>query len=273
MSLAEGQGPAGRGLVIAAHGSRAEPAVNARVHALARRVGRASGFDAASGAFHQGDPGFGRVLDEMRCAEFVVVPLLTSEGWFASTVLPRELARNRVAGRVAVRRTRAAGAHPRLPDLVVARVTTLVDALDLARPAVAIVGHGTTRHPSSRDTSDGLAAHLHASTGLEARAFFLDDDPAIEQVRHDFARGDLLVLPFLLGGGRHAVADVRERLGLRSGEESEVVMAGLDGRRVVLDRPLGLDPGFEDLVEDLARRAWAQRAAGALAAPDSSSTT
>ena len=54
-----------RALVLAAHGSRRDPAANAAVRRLAEAVRAHRLFDEVAVAFHQGEPGFDTVLDEV----------------------------------------------------------------------------------------------------------------------------------------------------------------------------------------------------------------
>src|SRR5688572_4468882 len=57
--------PVTRALVLAAHGSRREPAANALVRRLAETLRGHRLFDEVAVAFHQGEPGFHTVLDEI----------------------------------------------------------------------------------------------------------------------------------------------------------------------------------------------------------------
>jgi sirohydrochlorin cobaltochelatase len=259
----------GRALVLAAHGSR-EPAVNEAISDLARRVGSRLCFDEAIAAFHEGDPPFSRALDGLRSEHVVVVPLLQSEGYYCHRVLPAALARNRRFPAVKVRQTRAVGVHPELGAVLARRVQELRDRRSLVSPAVALVGHGTPRYRGSRQAAEASARDLERRTSLESRAFFLDEAPAVEAILNYAPGRDLVVLPLLIGAGRHASLDLRRRLGLAE-PLAEVAageaVGGIDacceadegelhevagGGRILLDRPLGLDPAIEHLVADLA---------------------
>ena len=74
MTLRQAQGRAGA-LVIAAHGSRRDPGANALVRRLAEAVRARRLFDEVAVAFHQGEPGFDTVLDELSSESVTVVPL------------------------------------------------------------------------------------------------------------------------------------------------------------------------------------------------------
>jgi sirohydrochlorin ferrochelatase len=233
--------PLGRALVLAAHGSN-EPAVNDQILDLARRAGERLGFDEAIAAFHQGDPRFSRALDHLWSDDVVVVPLLQSEGYYCHRVLPEELAKNDRFGRVKLRLTRAVGVHPALDEVLGRRVDELRALHGLDWPAIALVGHGTPRHRGSRQAAEASAAALARRTGLEARAFFLDEAPTVDALPAFAPASHLIVLPLLIGAGRHATQDLTRRLDAASAS-----------RRVVLDRPLGLDPAIEEIVVELAQ--------------------
>ena len=81
--------------MLAAHGSRRDPAANALVRRLAQAVRERRLFDEVAVAFHQGEPGFDTVLDELESEAVTVVPVMTSAGHYADVVLPEALARNR----------------------------------------------------------------------------------------------------------------------------------------------------------------------------------
>jgi sirohydrochlorin cobaltochelatase len=246
-------------LVVAAHGS-AEPDVNEGVARLARRVGDRLRFDEATAAFHHGEPGFSEVLDSLRSDDVVVVPLLQSDGYYCRSVLPQALARNRRFPTLSVRRTPPVGVHPAIGELLARRVGELARRHALIAPAIALVAHGTPRHPGSRQAAGASARDLERTIGLPTRAFFLDEEPSVDSLVAVSPACDLIVVPLLIGPGRHATLDLATRLGLSratgatgagaAGDDGERIAYGC-GRRMLLDRPLGLDPAIEEIVIDL----------------------
>ena len=140
----------GRALVLAAHGSRRDPAANAAVRRLAESLRGRRLFDEIAVAFHQGEPGFDRVLDELRAEEVTVVPFLTSAGHYSEVVLPEALAKNARFAQLRLRQTPPVGTHAGVAPLVARRVTELLREQRQEREAAALVlvGHGTRRHPA-----------------------------------------------------------------------------------------------------------------------------
>jgi uroporphyrin-III C-methyltransferase len=241
--------------VLAAHGSRRDPAANALVRRLAQAVRERRLFDEVAVAFHQGEPGFDRVLDELEADAVTVVPLMTSAGRYADVVLPRALARNRRHAVVRLRVTPPLGSHPGIAPLVARRVSELLRTHDLARAetAVLLAGHGTRRHAASRETTLRLAETLQRrGVAGHVLAGFLDDDPSLREALARTRATAVVVLPFLIGGGSHAGEDVPRALGL--GPADLPTASRVDGRLVAVDTAIGSLPGIVDLIVDLARR-------------------
>jgi uroporphyrin-III C-methyltransferase len=235
----------GRALVLAAHGSRRRPEANAGVRRLAESLRGRRIFDEVAVAFHQGEPGFDSVLDEVGADEVTVVPLLTSAGHYNDVVLPKGLACNRRHAEVRLRQTPPVGTHSGIAPLVARRVTELLRDAALGRDAVSllIVGHGTPRHPESRGSTLQLAETLRRRrVAAEVLAGFLDDEPAVEQALSHAKHRNVIVVPFLIGGGSHALEDL-----------PELAAARPDGR-VIVDYAVGAYAGLDEIVLDLARR-------------------
>jgi len=248
---------AGRALVLAAHGSGDESATNDLARATADRLHQSGRFDEVTAAFHLGEPSFRNVLDGLSCSDVVVVPLMTSEGFYYDT-LPAALTCNDRFEKLRVRLTRPVGTSDRLHDLVAARCAELIRRFDLApaESAVIVVGHGTTRHRRSRQAAWDLAASLaRANVAARIEAGFLDDAPRIEALAPQddgLARLDWIVVPFLIGGGRHASVDVGARLGLNGNSHAAPSLHNDNGRNIVIDAPVGCYPELPDVITAMA---------------------
>jgi uroporphyrin-III C-methyltransferase len=252
MTLRQAQGKA-RALVVAAHGSRRDPEANALVRRLAEAVRGRRLFDEVAVAFHQGEPGFGTVLDELTADEVTVVPFLTSAGHYADVVLPEALSRNRRYRELRLRLTPPVGTHSGIAPLVARRVTQLLRDEGIQRQSVslAIVGHGTPRHPESRTATLKLAETLRRRrVAGEVLAAFLDDDPPLATLPEVVSQRHLVVVPFLIGGAPHA-QDIPRIL-----QQADSRLTTRDSRlsTLTIDRPLGTYPELADIVIDLARR-------------------
>jgi uroporphyrin-III C-methyltransferase len=248
-------------LVIAAHGSRRDPAANALVRRLAEAVRARRLFDEVAVAFHQGEPRFDTVLDELSADEVTVVPLLTSAGHYADVVLPEALARNRRVAELRLRQTPPVGTHSGVAPLVARRVTELLRDEGVARhsASLAIVGHGTPRHKESRISAVQLADTLRRRrVAGEVLAAFIDDDPPLDALLQSAALPHLIVVPFLIGGGAHASEDIPQLLGLSDWRlaigDRRLVTRDSRPATVTVDQAIGTYPGLVDIIIDLARR-------------------
>ena len=244
-------------LVLAAHGSRHEPDVNDRVRGFARILSAHRWFDEVAVAFHQGEPGFSRVLDRLSADEIVVVPVMTSEGYYSDVALPRELARNARYATIRVRRTGPVGTHPGMATLVARRVRKILldHELHASGTTLALIGHGTKRHARSRHATWELARKLRQlELCAQVVAVFLDDDPQVESILETAEHPSVLVIPFLIGDGPHAAMDIPRRLGFTLGDDISLPVAGwIHHRYVVCDSAVGTDPGIVEVIAELAR--------------------
>jgi uroporphyrin-III C-methyltransferase len=236
-----------RALVLAAHGSRQDPAANALIRRLAQAVRARRLFDEVAVGFHQGEPRFDAVLDELASDAATVVPVMTSAGHFSRRVLPAALARNRRYASLRLALAPALGTHSAMASLVARRISALLREHRLGRETTSLllVGHGTPRHAASRDSTLRLSAALEAR-GIAGQvvAGFFDDDPGIPAAAAVARLDTVIVLPFLIGGGAHVIQDLPAAL----------APAMAAGRRILIDRPIGESPGLVDLIVDLARR-------------------
>jgi sirohydrochlorin cobaltochelatase len=249
-------------LVLAAHGSRIELSTNENLAEMAGELAGGELFDEVTPAFHHGQPRFAEVLDKLDATEAIVVPVMTSEGYFCDEVLPRELRRNRRFPDIIVRQTAPVGTHPDMSALIHSRAHGLMRQFGLQAPdtCVAVVGHGTPRNARSRDATVRLAEELAAiGPFAEVRYAFLDEDPGVETLLHN--NTTLLVVPFLISGGPHATVDIPARLAMSCVGEVPPFHEQINGRTMICDRAIGLDRGIVDLILDLAVQAQSESAA------------
>ncbi len=247
-------------LILAAHGSTAEPATCALVRGHVQRIRRMNRFREVSAAYHQGTPGFAGVLDLLQSRRVTVVPLMTSSGYYSEVVLPRTLAASRRDAALELRQTPPVGTHPHMVTVLADRVMTLLRRFELSAEgtAVLLVGHGTRRHPRSRSATETLRDRLADHLAMAAVAVaFLDDDPAIADAHARLGAAHLIVLPFLIGMGPHARRDIPMQLGLPPQDDAAWPRVDRRGRHtIVCDRAAGHHGGIGRIILELARDAW-----------------
>jgi sirohydrochlorin cobaltochelatase len=142
-------------------------------------------------------------------------------------------------------------------DLVASRVAAIAHAHHLTpqETTIAIIGHGTPRHPRSRNATVELAARLQErGRYAEVLPAFLDQQPFVESIVDRASRENIIVVLFLIGAGPHATQDIPRRIGLNVPEVSALPLADrVGGRRVICDAPVGTDPGIVDIILQLSR--------------------
>ncbi len=244
-------------LILAAHGARWEQAANALVRAHAGRIERMKRFGEVAVAFHQGTPSFAEVLDQLSATDITVVPMMTSNGYYTEVVLPRELARNRRYAEVEIRLTPPIGTHPLMAKLVMARLSDLMreQRLDPEQTEVLIVGHGAADHPGSRRATEALVEELRTTNNFaRVTGAFLDQHPSVTEAYETLKRENTIVVPFLIGLGQHASADIPQLLGMDVPDPAKLPLRQwINDRLVVCDAAVGTYPGIADIVVDIAK--------------------
>lgn len=246
-----------RALILASHGSRHEPAANALLREWAMEIRRRGEFAHVVAAFHLGEPRFCEVLDAMEFDEVVVVPVMTSQGYYCDEFLPAELKKNLRYAEMRLTITPPVGIHPDGQALVARRLDELARRFDVdpANSSVAIVGHGTKRNPTSRVATEALVEAIRRTGRFaEVAHFFLDEEPGIEQITTLMRQQTILIEPFLISGGHHALRDIPERLGIEPVDQVPFA-ARLDDRTIAVDSSVGTDLRLIEVIESLARYA------------------
>lgn len=243
-------------LVLAAHGVRDEPAQSVMLRHCMTRLEATGAFDEVAVAFHLGEPSLVSVLDGLEADRVTVVPLMTSAGFFTEVVLPGELRQNRRYSHVQLEVTDPVGTHPAMVSLVARRVAACMAEHDLSPDSttVAVIGHGTVRHPASRAAVVSLVDSLRRrDIGAEFLCAFLDETPSVQSIPDRATNTSILAVPFLIAPGVHATRDIPIRLGLKPPADNRLPIAQRVGRYyIVCDDAVGTDGGLADIVADLA---------------------
>lgn len=257
-------------LILATHGSRHEPTANALVCEWAALLSapRPAGtpaatccaaFDEVVAAFHQGTPTFAQVLDDLSAERVVVVPVMSSEGYYCNEFLPAELAKNRRYAEVELTITKPVGVHPDMVGLVETRALELADkfAVRAESSSLAVVGHGTKRNPQSRIATERLVGALQSRGRFsEVHAFFLDEPPGVEEIPRRMSCREILVVPFLISGGPHATRDIPVRLGAAvDPEQGPPFAVDVMGRPILCDTAIGTDARMLMIISSVASEA------------------
>lgn len=243
-------------LVLAAHGSNASSNMNEMVGRFAQTIADRNLFDEVTVAFHQGEPTFTTVLDQLSADDIIVVPMMMSAGYYLEVVLPQELNQNKRINEINLRCTLPIGVHPMMGRLVSDRVNDRLRAykMDKESTTLVIIGHGTPRHPHSRHSTFQLADMLRENKVCnDVLTAFLDDIHEIETVRDRAAHQNILIEPFFIGDGLHTRQDIPRRLGLDVHPDmTHPLSQSVDEHRIVIDTAIGTDERIIEIILDLA---------------------
>ena len=244
-------------LVLAAHGSNAASSMNDMVRRCVETIIERNLFDEVTAAFHQGEPNFSTVLDQFTAEDVIVVPMMTSTGYYHEVVLPQELIKNERIDHVNLVCTPPIGTHPLMVSLVTDRVEKILRSHqpDGEDTTLVIIGHGTPRHKRSRTSTFQLADALRATKVCsDILTAFLDDDPQIESIMDRTVNKSILVEPFFIGDGLHTRQDIPRRLGIEVEPNAKLPLTGRVGDHlIIIDTAIGTDDRIVDIILDLAR--------------------
>lgn len=243
-------------LVLAGHGSQRHARSAAPVHAHADRIRAGGGFHEVRTAFWKEEPTLGDVATTVESDVAYVVPVLTSEGYFADEVFPRELDAPDDGHRASspdIRYTEPAGTHPAMTAVVEDRVEVTRDGPAEAA-AVVVVGHGTERNERSADSTRSHADRLRdRGRYAEVEALFLDEPPYVDDALEHVSAPEVVLVPLFVADGYHTTADVPAALGHPGVGETAVI----DGRRVHYTGAVGTEPSLADVIVERAVEAGA----------------
>lgn len=230
-------------LVLAAHGAADDPRCAAPVLAHVERLRSTSDFAGVEAIFWKQPPAFADIDLVAGDGPVIVVPLLTASGYYARTILPRELGLDDPARARRIRVTTAIGELDGMADLVIAQARAVFDG-----PArLLLVGHGTRRDPAR----SGETTHRHAGAIAARNVFasvhpaFLEQDPTVADAFAGIPGDEpVVVVPFLIASGGHGADDIPADLGAPTGATHTTV----HGRDVHFARAAGEHPDLAALV-------------------------
>jgi sirohydrochlorin cobaltochelatase len=243
-------------VILAAHGSTADEQANQPLFELAKSIAATGIFSVVTPAFLNGEPNLTNVLDRLPQGDAVIVPVMSSDGYYVQEIFPRKFSENPCLSKFRIFMSPSIGLHPEIPSLAADRVETLMNLLGMSQheTTVIVVGHGTRRNPESEKTTYRLVERLQELIpDHEVGIAFIDQDPSIPSVIANTHRPHLLVIPFFIARGPHVTVDVPEAFGLPTGPEIEFPLVDLVGSRlIVCDLPVGMYPEMAELCLEFA---------------------
>lgn len=245
-------------LILAAHGSEAAADSNQPVFDLAARIEAMNLFANVRCAFLMGQPNMTNVLDDLPPSPVIVVPLMTSTGYYLNSVIPGKLAQNQNAEKFDWFISPVAGMHPRIADLMSERIRARLLEFDMSESetTMVLIGHGTRRNANSAKSTFDLFEKLKSEfPKLRNRVAFLDQDPEAPLVAASVLTGHTLIVPFLVSRGPHMTIDVPTAFGLPASPEVQFPIVSDRGpRKCVCEMPIGMYPELAEICVELANR-------------------
>ena len=252
-------------LILAAHGSEAASDSNAPVMELAKQIASRGIFASVTPAFLLGQPNMSNVLDHVSDNESrkVVVPLMTSAGYYLNSVIPKRLAENKNSENTDWHISPVAGMHPQITELMIDRIHLRLSENEIveSETTIVLIGHGTRRNRNSAKSTFALFEKIkHAFPDARNRVAFLDQDPEAPLVAASIVQGHTIVVPFLVSRGPHTTVDVPEAFGLPSGPDVEFPVVSENKsrsgtRKTIIEEPLAYYPEMADICIELAGEA------------------
>lgn len=243
-----------RTLLLAAHGS-SRPGGDNPVLRLAENLRARDTFSDVHCGFLKQTPLLGEVLSQLHTKELIVVPMLSSHGYITDELIPQAL--SQVDSEIRVRLCDPIGVHRDIPGIMAKRASSIIKehALEHSQVSILIAAHGNTKNPQNADQTNALAACVEKlMNGIATHAAFIEEAPLVSDWPQMTTAKNLIVLPYLIGGGLHAQEDIPSMLGLSAGDYTTAPVAGpfnAQGRIIWYCRALGFEEALTNIILDI----------------------
>jgi sirohydrochlorin cobaltochelatase len=268
---------------VLGHGTTLNDQSAAPVHQHVEELRRRRIFREVQPAFWKQEPHVQKVLAQTSAPRVFIVPLFISEGYFSTEVIPRELGFH-FPDRLTLATPTARlfychpiGSHPDMTKVILARAEGVVEKHPFPRKAKAaettlfIAGHGTGRNKMSRQAIENQVALIRALNLYPAvHPIFMEEDPRISDCYAVATTRNLVVVPFFISDGLHAVEDIPVLLGEPGRIVKERLAAGQptwrnptekNGKLVWYAPSVGTEPLMADVILQRASEAAIQSGA------------
>lgn len=256
-------------LVVLGHGTTLNENSAAPVLQHSAELRRRNIFQEVRPAFWKQEPQINAVLAEITVPRVFIVPFFISEGYFSTEVIPKELGFPAVPSSIlrppsSLHYSRPVGSHDLMTTVILARAREMAEQFPFPRPpkpadtTLLIAGHGTERNANSRKT---VERQLELIRGLKAYAdvgaVFMEEEPFIRGCWHAAKTRNIIVVPFFISDGLHAVEDIPVLLGEPQRIVKERLAAGQatwrnpterDGKRMWYSPSVGTEPLLAEVI-------------------------
>src|ERR1700728_672302 len=264
-------------LVVLGHGTTLndQSAVPVMQHAAELRRRRI--FREVREAFWKQEPQVRHVLAEISAARVFIAPLFISEGYFASEVIPKELGFSYPENlKLKTQNSelfycRPVGSHESMTKVILSRAADIVKRFPFPRApkpletTLFIAGHGTERNKNSRVAIERQVELIRAQNIYAAvHAIFMEEAPRIADCYQIAPSRNLVVVPFCISDGLHAVEDIPVLLGeaerivkqrLAAGQPTWRNPTEKNGKLVWYSLSVGTEPLMADVILERVKEA------------------
>ena len=264
-------------LVVLGHGTTLndQSAVPVMQHAAELRRRRI--FREVREAFWKQEPQVRHVLAGISVARVFIAPLFISEGYFASEVIPKELGFSYPENlKLKTQNSelfycRPVGSHEGMTKVILSRAADIVKRFPFPRApkpletTLFIAGHGTERNKNSRVAIERQVELIRAQNIYAAvHAIFMEEAPRIADCYQIAPSRNLVVVPFFISDGLHAVEDIPVLLGeaerivkqrLAAGQPTWRNSTEKNGKLVWYSPSVGTEPLMADVILERVKEA------------------
>ena len=242
-------------LVVLGHGTTLNDQSAAPVFQHAAELRRQKIFREVREAFWKQEPQVKKVLAEISTPRIFIVPFFISEGYFSTEVIPTELGFSfpdnlkLKTQNSELHYCRPVGSHDLMTTVILARAKEMAEQFPFPRapkPAdttLLIAGHGTERNANSRKAVECQVELIRAlNIYAEVGAVFMEEEPFIKGCWQNVQTKNIIVVPFFISDGLHAVEDIPVLLG--------------EPARIVKERHAAGQPTWRNPTERAGKRIW-----------------
>ena len=213
-------------LVVLGHGTTLNDQSAAPVLQHVAELRRRKIFTEVREAFWKQEPQVKKVLEEITASRVFIVPMFISEGYFSTEVIPKELGFSFPDNlKLKIKNSELfyclpVGSHDLMTTVILARAKEVAEkfpfprAPKLADTTLFIAGHGTGRNANSRKAVERQVELIRAlNVFAEVGAVFMEEAPFIKGCQLTAKTKNIVVVPFFISDGLHAVEDIPVLLG------------------------------------------------------------
>jgi sirohydrochlorin cobaltochelatase len=228
-------------------------------------------------AFWKQEPQVKNVLAEIKTPRIFIAPLFISEGYFSSQIIPKELGfsfpenlKHKIQN-LELFYCKPIGSHESMTKVILSRAGEILKKFPFPREpkksdiTLFIAGHGTDKNANSRKAIERQVELVRAlNIYAEVHAIFMEESPRIADCYTLAQTKNLVIVPFFISDGLHAVEDIPVLLGepervvkerLAVGQPTWRNPTGKNGRLVWYSPAVGSDPGMADVILERVREA------------------